>query len=216
MADTTAEVHLKRSYGLVAGVEKVTEEFRSRAIQHDARTKESNEPFLTGLVGAYTGSRQLTQQKSALVSDLQLATQEVDKAAGLAPNAIVETSDGHFDVKRLRAMIMFLSGQLETIWGTAQRAKELFADAAETFDFPDPHYMLGLLYEDEYKPAEALSEFEKCLELDPAGELSVPALREANAMRNYKKKFRGNWLILIILLCCWIVPGVIYFKVKYK
>ena len=111
---------------------------------------------------------------------------------------------------------MFLSGQLETIWGTAQRAKELFADAAETFDFPDPHYMLGLLYEDEYKPAEALSEFEKCLELDPAGELSVPALREANAMRNYKKKFRGNWLILIILLCCWIVPGVIYFKVKYK
>ena len=76
-------------------------------------------------------------------------------------------------------------------------------------------YGLGILHESDYQPKEALTHFERCLELDPAGEFSVSALREANAMRNYKKKFRGNWLLLVIL-SCYIIPGIFYFKAKYK
>lgn len=44
----------------------------------------------------------------------------------------------------------------------------------------------------------------------------MSALREANAMRNYKKKFRGNWLLLVFLLFLYVIPGVVYFRKKYK
>src|SRR5882724_7060515 len=104
------------------------------------------------------------------------------------------------------------------IWGKSDGAKELFSQSVQIMEMPDSHYMLGLLYESEYKPAEALKHFERCLELDADGELSVPALREADAMRNYKKKFRGNWLLFIFLL--FVFPpglwGAIYFFAKRK
>ena len=76
--------------------------------------------------------------------------------------------------------------------------------------------MLGLLYESEYKPIEALRHFERCLELDPDGELSVPALREANAMRHYRKKFRGQWGLFFLMLVFFFPAAIVYFVVKYK
>ena len=217
MAVTTADVHLKRAHGLITEVEKATDDFRRRAIQH-ADQLDSDGPFLQSIVGDYARSRQLKQQKSSLVSDLQLATQELDRAASIDPEAAIETADGHLGLKQLRAFAMYLSGQVEAIWGTSAKARQLYIDTTQIFDFADPHYMLGLLYEGEYKPAEALKEFEKCLELEPAGELSVSALREANAMRNYKKKFRGNWLLFVILLFfpIPILCGVLYFIAKRK
>jgi hypothetical protein len=82
-------------------------------------------------------------------------------------------------------------------------------------EFAEPHYMLGIVYEGQYRPVEALIHFERCLELDPVGELSVPALREANAMRNYKKRFRGSWGTFFLLLCIW-PAAIIYFFVKRR
>jgi tetratricopeptide (TPR) repeat protein len=215
MTQSSADVHLKRAYGFIQEVEKATEDFRQSAVAHSAQV-ESDEPFLQGMVSTVRGNRQLKQQKTALANDLQLANQEVDRAVSLDADATVETADGTFGARHLRAFITYMSGQLEMIWGRSEEAKRILNNSLQIVEFPDAHYMLGLLHESDYQPAEALKHFERCLELDPSGELSVSALREANAMRNYKKKFRGSWLLFFILLLFYIVPGVIYFLVKRK
>ena len=87
-------------------------------------------------------------------------------------------------------------------------------NCTQIIEFAEPHYMLGLIYEANM-PGPALWHFEKCLQLDPDGELSVPALREANAMRNYKKRFRGSWGTFFLLLFIW-PAAIVYFFVKRK
>lgn len=214
-AQPSADVHLKRAYGFIQEVERTTEDFRQRAIAHGAEV-DTDQPFLRGMASTIKGNRQLNQQKASLANDLQLASQEIDRAVNLDVDAKIDTKDGIFGALQLRALITYMSGQLEMIWGRSEDAKHFFNGSLEIVEFPDAHYMLGLLHESDYQPAEALRHFERCLELDPAGELSVSALREASAMRKYKKKFRGSWLMLIILLFLWIVPGVVYFIWKYK
>ena len=215
MSQITAEVHLKRAHGLIADVEKATEEFRRSAVQHDAQL-DADGPFLQMMVTSFTGKRALAQQKATLLGDLQLANGELDHAAGLNPEATIETKDGVVGIKTLRAEILYVNGQLELFSGGSVKAKELFARTIQLVDFPDVHYMLGLIYEDEYKQAEALKEFEKCLELDPGGDMSVPALREANAMRNYKKKFRGSWGTFILLLIFCFPVAFVYLAGNWK
>lgn len=215
MTQPSADVHLKRAYGFIQEVDRATENFRQRAIAHDTQV-ESDQPFLQGMVTTIKGNQQLKQQKTSLVNDLQLANQEIDRAVSVDREATVQTADGTFSALQLRALITYMNGQIEMIWGKSEDAKRLLNSSLQVVELPDAHYMLGLLYESEYKPADALKHFERCLELDPGGELSVSALREANAMKNYKKKFRGNWLLLIVLTLFYIIPGVIYFWKKYK
>jgi tetratricopeptide (TPR) repeat protein len=210
-----ADVHLKRAYGFIQEVERATEDFRQRAIAHDAQI-ERDQPFVQGMVATIKGNQQLKQQKASLVNDLQLANQEIDRAVSVDKDATVDTTDGTFSALHLRTFVTYMNGQLEMIWGKSEDAKRLLNSSLQIVELPDAHYMLGLLHESDYQPAEALKHFERCLELDPAGELSVSALREANAMRNYKKKFRGSWPLFIFLLFLYIVPCVIYFWKKYK
>ena len=217
MNQTSPEVHLKRAYGLINEVERATEQFRQRAMSHDSQI-ESDQPFLGGMVSTIKGSRQLRQLKSSLVNDLNLANGEIDCAVRLDPNTAIDTSDGTYGAIHLRAIICSMNGQLETIWGSSTRAKQLLSDSLQICETPWAHYMMGLLHESEYQPAVALKHFERCLEVDPDGELSVSALREASAMRNYRKRFRGNWLLFLFLL---IFPfplifGVLYFILKWK
>ena len=75
--------------------------------------------------------------------------------------------------------------------------------------------MLATVAEMQYRPVDALQYYEKCLAVDPAGENSVAALRGANAMRNYKKKFRGSWKTFCVLLFIW-PAAIIYYFVKRK
>ena len=218
MAQATADVYLKRAYGFIQEVENATDEFRRHAITHSDQVDNSNEPFLQGMVSTFRGSRQLKQQKSSLVNDLQLANQEIERAASLDSSATIDTREGTFGALQLRAITTYMNGQLEMIWGRSDEAKRLFFNSIQIVEFPGAHYMLGLIYESDYNSAEALQHFERCLELDPAGELSVSALREANAMRNYKKRFRGNWLLLAFLFFfpVPVVPAALYFAVKRK
>lgn len=134
-------------------------------------------------------------------------------------NSAIEVDGNSFGVLNLRALVTYLNGQIEMLWGRSDQAKHLMNSSLQIVEFADAHYMLGLIHEDEYNPSEALKHFEKCLEIDPDGEFSVSALREANAMRNYKKKFRGNWLFLILLLFVPFPPflwSIVYFFVKRK
>jgi tetratricopeptide (TPR) repeat protein len=208
------EIHLRRAWGFITEVENATEKLRERALQHNALV-EQDQPFVASLVRISRSSGDLKREKGALVSDLQLATQELDQAASLNPNAVVHVDSANLGIKSLQAMILYLSGQIEMIWGTSRVAKETFYRSVQIADLPEARYMLGLIYESEYNPAQALKEFEKCLELDPDGEFSVPALREANAMRNYKKRFRGSWGLFFLLLLIWPV-AIVYFAVQYK
>lgn len=214
----TPGVCRKRAYSFLADVEKATEDFRQRALAYNAQVNESDAPFLQGMVNTVRGGRQLKQQKGVLVNDLNLASDETEKAAKLDPQASIETRDGVFGVVQFRAMIQYRRGEVEMVYGSPESAKQFFNSSLAVTEFADAHYMLGLLYESEYKSAEALQHFERCLELEPAGELSVPALREVNAMRGYKKKFRGSWLLLIILLMFPVpfVGGVLSFFAKRK
>src|SRR5437879_8861711 len=55
VADGKAEVHLKRAWGLMTEVEKATETFRQRAIQHDAQL-DQDQPFMSMLVTGFKGA----------------------------------------------------------------------------------------------------------------------------------------------------------------
>jgi hypothetical protein len=218
IAPLNAEVHLKRALGFIEEVEKATEEFRNQAVAHDARIDaqiESDAPFLTTMVSTIRGKRQLAQNKTSLWNDLQLAEQEINRAVAVNSDAAINTKIGTVGAPQLRAWIMYSRGQIEMIWGSADAAIQLFNQCLQIIDFAEPHYMLGLLFEAKYMPAPALWHFEKCLQLDPAGDLSVSALREANAMRNYKKRFRGSWGVFFLLLFIW-PAAIIYFFVKRK
>lgn len=213
--DQSGSVYLKRAWGLIDSVRKATETFRERAIQHNEQV-DQDQPFVSGLIGAFRGAGRLKQEKGSLVSDLDLAASEIEKAAGVNPDATLHTEEGEIGIVALRAGILYLRGQIEVIWGSSRAAKAMFLEALQIFESPDSHYMLGLLHEDEYKPQEALRHFERCLELDPDGELSVAALREANSMRKYRKRFRGNWLLCLGMLIFFFPAAIVYYLVKYK
>jgi len=210
-----AEVHLKRAYGFIHEVESETESFRQSAMQYSAQV-ESDQPFLAGMVNSFRGGRQLAQRKGALVNDLGLAANEVEAGARIDPQATIATSEGVFGAIQLRALIQYMRGQLEMISGTDQSAMLFFNNSLQIMEFAGAHYMLGLIYESQYRPVEALGHFEKCLQLDPDGELSISALREATAMRNYEKRFRGSWGVVLFLLVFFFPAAIAYFAVKWK
>jgi tetratricopeptide (TPR) repeat protein len=209
------EIYLKRAWGLINEVEKATDTFREQAIQHDAQVQE-DQPLVGSLVTMFRSAGKLKREKGSLLRDLELATSEISKAATLNPDAVIRTNSAEFDIVTLQATTLYLRGQIEMIWGKPERAKDIWFQSVNLREFADPHYMLGLLYEDEYNPKEALNHFERCLELDPDGDLSVPALREANAMRNYKKKFRGSWPLFGFMFFFFFPVAIVYLVVKYK
>ena len=161
------------------------------------------------------GAGVLSREKSSLAADLELAAQELERAAAISPAPTLEMEGQSVSADQLKALIFNLHGQIDMIWGTTDRARQHFSRSLEIMADAAPHYMLGFVYESEYKPADALKHFEKCLDLDPDGEFSVSALREANAMRNYKKRFRGDWGTFFGLLL--VFPfGVWYFIRNWK
>ena len=212
---TSAEIHLTRAYGFIHEVEIATEDFRQSAMQYDAQV-DADQPFLQGIVSSVRGGRQLNNKKSSLINDLVLAGNEIESAARADSNAVVETREGVFGAKELRALVQYMRGQLELISGSNASALLFFNNSLQLTESPGAHYMLGLIYESEYKPTDALRHFERCLDLDPAGELSVPALREASAMRNYRKHFRGSWGVVLLFLVLFFPFAIVYFLIKWK
>lgn len=217
MSPDTAAANLKRAWGLIDGVSKATEELRRRVVQHEQTLDQMVDApgmggFLGSMIAGMQRKGQLGREKSSLMNDLQLASQEIDKAVKIKPESGIHIESGTLGVPQMRAVILGLSGQIEMVWGTSQKAIDFFSQALQIEEHPDYHYMIGLCYESEHKPKMALIHFEKCLELDPAGELSVPALKEASAMRNYKKRFRGDWGTFFLLLLIW--PAAIWYFVR--
>jgi tetratricopeptide (TPR) repeat protein len=215
MPESTAIIHLTRAYGLIEAVQEATESLRERAIAYD-NADDSGRPFLSSMVNTYKGSRSLHQQKASLVSDLNLAEQEVARAAAIDPRAFLEIEQIQQGEAHFRCLIALLRGQMEVIWGDSSEAVRHLQGSRGYLDTATAHYWLGRIYGSNYHPAEALSHFEQCLALEPTGEYSISALREANSLRSYKKKFRGSWLLLLLMFVIFFPAAILYFIVKRK
>lgn len=221
---SAAQVHLKRACDLLEHVEHATEELRHRVLRHDAemdrRVESDSGSYMADMAGILLagakGKRNLGRDKTSLLSDIQLAHSELDKAAAIDSSVVISVKGVDVSIPLIRAGLFSVNGSAEMIWGTTEQARQMLTQSLGIMEDSNTHYLLGLVYESEYNPKEALQHFERCLDLDPNGGNSVSALQEANAMKNYKKKFRGNWILLIFLFCCYIVPGVIYWRVKCK
>lgn len=211
MRTATGDIHLTRVNGLLEGVEKSLEEFHAKVKAHEQALAETSDAdvgsFVSGLASAVMNKNRLGRDKSALLADLDLADKELDLAESAEPM--------NGDIARLRTAARMQRGQIELVSGKLDVARQHFDSANAVAETAYAHYMLGLIDEDAYRPQDALRHFERSLELDPIGEYSVAALREANAMRSYKKRFRGSWTTLLVLLLFW-PAAVIYFFVKRK
>ena len=215
MTEPNAVVHLRRAYDLGKVVEGKTEDLRTRAASHDA-SLDADQPFLQMVWTGIAGKRKLGAEKAELVRDLELATSEMERAISLDPEVRIETSDGPFNGTNMRAGIWLLYGQIEMVWGTLQMARQHLEYSLKVFELPETNFMLGAVCESQYQAAPALQYYERYLELDPNGEFSVAALRAANQLRNYRKRFRGDWTLLIVSLVLCFPIAFIYFILKYK
>src|ERR1700674_4055179 len=215
MTQPQAVVHLKRSYDLGKVVESKTENLRSRAASHDANL-DADQPFLQIMWTGIAGKRKLGADKAELVRDLELATSEMEKAVSLDPAVSIETEDGPFNGTNLRAAIWLLYGQIEMCWGTLQMARQHLEYSLKVFELPETEFMLGAVCESQFQPTPAIQYYERYLELAPNGEFSVAALRAAHNLRNYRKRFRGDWTLLILSLVLCFPIAIIYFILKYK
>ncbi len=215
MTQPQAVVHLKRAYDLAKVVEGQTEDLRSRAASHEA-SLDANQPFLQMMWNGIAGKRKLGADKAELVRDLELATSEMEKAISLDPEASIDTEDGPFNGTNMRAGIWLLYGQIEMVWGTLQMARQQLEYSLKIFELPETNFMLGAVCESQFQPAPAVQYYERYLELAPNGEFSVAALRAATSLRNYRKRFRGDWTLLIVSLLFCFPIAIIYFILKYK
>jgi tetratricopeptide (TPR) repeat protein len=215
MSTPNATVHLNRAWRLMGEVNGQLEQLHHHVLTHN-ETVQQDGPFVASLVSSFQSSGRLGAQKSSLYSDLQLASSEVDSAAAIDPDATIKADEGVLGIEHLRGVILRLRGSIELIAGSGETARQLYLQSLQFIESPDTYFWLGVIHEDRYDPQWALHYFEKSLELDPDGELSVAALREANRMRNYRKGFRGDWTILILSLLCCLPFAPIYYYMKYK
>jgi tetratricopeptide (TPR) repeat protein len=214
-----AITHLKYAYDLIKEVERNTQDLRTSAASHDASIDahlDANAPFVKMMWKGFVGKRRVGAEKAELVRDLQLATSELEKAVSLDPGVTLETKDGTFEPTNTRAGIWLLYGLIEMIWGTGQMARQYLEYSLQLYQSPETVFWLAAVCESQYDAPTALRHFEKYLELDPNGEYSVNALRAANQLRNYRKRFRGDWTLLIISLLLCFPISIVYFVVKYK
>jgi tetratricopeptide (TPR) repeat protein len=216
MTSPDAVVHLRRAYDLSKVVEGKTEDLRTRAAAHDANLDKTDQPFLQLMWTGLAGRSKLGSEKAELAQDLQLATSELDKAISLDAEAKIDTADGPFNGTNMRALISLLYGQIEMVWGKLPIARQHLEYSCTLFEIPETDFMLGVVCESQYDVAAALKYYERYLALDPNGEFSVAALRTANQLRNYRKRFRGDWTLLILSFLVCFPISIIYFAMKYK
>lgn len=215
MAATDPSVHLRRAYGLIKSVEDSTEELRQAALRHQASVGD-DDPFVASMLTTIKGGRRLAADKAKIMADLQLALGELASAEAGNPDQDIDTPEGTFQVMHLRALAYLQQGLVEALHGTSNQARQYLGQSIQTFETADANYWMAVLYEGDYDAPNALQFYEKCLELDPDGENSVAALRSANEMRNYKRRFRGDWGLFGCFLVFFFPAAIIYYFVKKK
>lgn len=214
MNQTTPAVHLKRAWGLLQDVDKNFESLRQHLVEHDAAIDQMGSAG--DFFGSFVNLRRLKKEKSELVSDIELAAQEIARCASMDSQSTIEIDGGVIGVPQAMAAVYNMRGQVESTWGSADKAKHYFLESAKIAETPFSYFMLGFIHETQYKPTQAIEYYEKCLAVDPDGELSVPALRSSNKLKKYSKKFRGSWGVFLLLLIFFFPAAILYFALKWK
>jgi hypothetical protein len=215
VAMTAPSVNLKRAYGLIKAVEDSTEELRQGALRHQAAVND-DEPFVASMFKMVKDGRRLSADKAKIVADLQLALSELAAAEAADPDQEIVTPEGTFQAKHLRATAYLQQGLAEALHGKSDQARQHLAQSIQTFETAGANYWMAALYEGDYDPSNALQFYERSLLLDPDGEHSVAALRSANEMRNYKRRFRGDWGLFGCFLVFFFPAAIVYYFVKRK
>ena len=215
MTLTDPSVHLKRAYGLIKAVEDSTEELRQSALRHQEAASD-NGPFVASMLTIIKDRRRLSGDKAKIMADLQLALSEISAAEAEASDQEIVTPEGTFEAKHLRALAYLQQGLVEVLHGTSLQARQHLWESIQTFETADANYWMAVVYEDDYDAPRALQFYERCLQLDPDGEHSVASLRSANEMRNYKRRFRGDWGLFGCLLLVFFPAAIIYYFIKKK
>jgi len=196
-------------------VEDSTENLRQAAIRYQASVND-DEPFVSGMLSTIKGGRQLAADKARITADLQLALSELAAAEAGDPNRELVTPEGTFQAKHLKALAFLQQGLVESLHGTTSQALQHLSLSIQTFETADANYWIAALYESSYDAPHALQFYERYLQLEPNGELSVAALRSANEMRNYKPRFRGDWSLFGCFVLFFFPAAIAYYFIKRK
>lgn len=215
MNTNPAVSHMHRAQRLITEAGRQFDKLREVAVKRQASSGQEG-GFLSVIATNMKLDRQLKNDISALKADIDLALAELDKAEAADPEAIIEVDDTLLRVNSLRAGALFNHGVIEASMGNSQQAKQFFYQSIKLFDMGETNYWMAHLYENDGDAKNALIYYERCLAIDPDGELSVDALRSANRMRTYKKQFRGNWGLFGCLLLLFFPAAIIYYIVNKR
>ncbi len=210
-------VCLKRAFIILRGVEKDLEGWRAHLrtmAQSIEETPGFGEAMIKGIAGRFSARR----EKGELSTNLDLASRELETASRLDRDSctVLEVEEGRFNREVLEAMVDVFRGDLEFTSRNIQGAIRYYEESAGKIELPDTFFNLGAAYECEFQPAKALEAFEKCMRLEPDTELAVEALRRIERLRNYRKRFRGSWLVLYILIGLFFPAAPFYYWSKLK
>lgn len=207
MAEATAESHLIRAFRLIDEASGRIQEFAQQMTTLQT-SDHSDMGFLRGMAATARESAATGAMKSKLDTDLRLAESEITAAEALDAEASVQIQGRIFALSSLRAALFGTRGIIEYINGKKPYARQCLEYAAGLEDTAAIQFWLGLLAKDEKDSQRALQHFERSLALDPNGEMSIPALREADEARKRLQGGGGCALLLIPLLGVGIAFGI--------
>jgi tetratricopeptide (TPR) repeat protein len=213
-----AKQFLIRALQLLQNIESQIGSFRTQVVRHDAQLNSEHVPVsaIGDVVQSWRNAGTIGAQKTELVRDLQIVDNELRQAESADPQVTVEFEGADIGIEPARAYMLLLNGQIEMLWGNSDRAIQLLTESCSHQEMAATHFMLGLAFESQYRPKESLFHYEKCLALEPTGDYAISALREAEAMRSYKRRFRGSWGAFGCLFIFFFPFAIVYYMVKRK
>ena len=203
MTQFSPETMLQRAVVIIRGVEESLEEFR----QHVTNAAEQAD---AGIMRALKSQLSVSRKKQEVLSDLELASKDVDAVINTSPEAVIRAPEGVFSGLHLRGLIALHRGNIEFLSGQLASAVRHYQDSLkEVNTLPDTHFFLGIAQENMGCPVEALQAYEDAVSLDPASESGVSALKCAESLR--RRMFFGGWFVgswkLVIGLVLFAVIG---------
>lgn len=179
---------LRSAYLLLKGNEKP---------QESIDASDNLESFGSALVSRIASRARMRPEIAELCRTLDLVVNEVNKASGLDPDAVIETEDGLLNASALMSSADRLRGNIEYASGRLRKAICRYQSSIETsidkLQSQDAYFDMAVAYELIGKPGMALLAYERCGEISPDTEVGLDALYEAKELRS--RMIMGGWFV---------------------